>query len=101
MTFDMALWSGTEYLGSGGTLSIQIYQEKEGSEGEYEWKDHIVFDIYSLSVLRDYPKNYTVYFPANTSKFRFYVTKENPTGDRNKGRVVLDNIVFYYDEEDN
>lgn len=56
MTFDMALWSGTEYLGSGCTLSIQIYQEKEGSEGEYEWKDHIVFDIYSQSVLRDYPK---------------------------------------------
>lgn len=98
LNFDMSLWSATEYLIDGGTLSIQLPTVTE--DGDIIWVNHIEYDIEDLSVSKQYPKNYNVLFPENISRFRFLVTKDFPTGDRNKGRIVLDNLTFCFDEED-
>jgi len=35
-------------------------------------------------------------FPKDTTRIRFYATTNNPVGDRNKGRIVLDNFKVEY-----
>lgn len=90
INFDMSLWGGNELLNFGGFVGIDYY------DGE-KWISHIEFDIEEMSTLRDYPKNYLVFFPRNVNAFRYRVTKNKPSGDRNKGRVVIDNIEVYYD----
>lgn len=61
----------------------------------------VSFDSKKLSTVKLNPKNYTVLFPKNISNFRFWVLKSNPTADRNKGRVVLNNIQFFYNNSQN
>lgn len=99
LNFDMSLWSSTEDLTDGGSLSIQI--PKVMKNGNIIWVNHIEYDIESLSVTKISPKNYNVLFPKYTSRFRFLLTKESPSGSRNKGRVVLENLLFSFNDEDN
>lgn len=98
LNFDMSLWSAKEYLIDGGSLSIQIPIVTEN--GNILWVNHIEYEIADLSVIRIHPRSYSVLFPENISRFRFLVTKNSPSGDRNKGRIVLDNLTFCFDAED-
>ncbi len=83
----MSLWSAKEYLIDGGSLSIQIPIVTEN--GSILWVNHIEYEIADLSVIRIHPRSYSVLFFENISRFRFLVTKNSPSGDRNKGRIVL------------
>lgn len=56
------------------------------------WVDHIEIDPYELSTDKEYPDSFTVLFPKNTFEVRFYATHNDPSGDRNKGRICLDNF---------
>ena len=87
MTFSSALWGSSEGIAD-ETFKLQYY-----SSG---WHDHVSFDLSQFSKLRQYPKTYTVLLPKETTRFRFLANHSNPTGDRNKGRIVLDNIHFQY-----
>lgn len=88
MTFNSALWSENEGH-SGLTFKIQF---KENDI----WVDRIEIDPLWMSKSKYFLRTYTVLFPKNTNQFRFYVTHNNPTGNYNRGRTVLDNINFYY-----
>ena len=94
----MSLWSGNEYLSEleGDKLTLQIY-DKTGST--YIWTDYITFDLNKLSTSKTAMDSFTIYFPDNVSEFRFYVRDTSPTSDRNKGRVVLENIHLYFDDD--
>ena len=98
INLDISLWGPNENFTEGDKMALQIPQVN--LNGQIEWIDHKVFDIFSLSTLKSYPDNYNILFPENISRFRIIVIKENPSGNSNKGRVVLDNISFLYDEED-
>ena len=87
MSFTSALWGSSEGIAN-ETFKIQYY-----SNG---WLDHVSYDLSQFSKLKQYPKTYTVLLPKQATRFRFIANHSNPTGDRNKGRIVLDNINFQY-----
>lgn len=85
----MAMWSDSE--GAINENFILQYMTETG------WKDHVSISPYDdLPTLRDYPQTYTFLFPKNTKQIRFFATQINPTVNRNKGRIVLDNFIIEY-----
>ncbi len=106
LEFDMRLWSNYENLSNKdkgisdekNKIAIQI-PEVDGS-GNIGWKDYMTYDPDKLSFVDISPNHFTVTFPANVSRIRFYVKKINPTSKRNRGRVVLDNFKFSYKNSD-
>lgn len=89
LTFTSSLWSSMEAMGDNGHFSIQIYKGNQ-------WQDYIVYDVKSMSLLKNYPNSHLVLFPIDTTKIRFYAKHDSPSGDRNNGRIVIDNIVIEY-----
>lgn len=89
LTIDMAMWGKSE-----GAVKENF---KLQYMTEIGWKDHVVMNPYfDLPTTRDNPKTYTFLFSKNTKQIRFLSTHENPTADRNKGRIVLDNFIVEY-----
>lgn len=91
LEFTASLWSGKEGLSDADIFRIEY---KSGGQ----WKSHVDFSISSLSTLKTNQFKYEVLFPNDVTSFRFYVYTSNPVGDRNKGRVVLDNINLFFNE---
>lgn len=88
LSFDIAMWGSLE-----GALHEEFkIQYMESSE----WKDHVLILPSSITTLRNYPDTYDVLFSKNVSRIRFVATHNQPSGDRNKGRIVLDNFVLNY-----
>jgi hypothetical protein len=87
VSFTASLWSSLEGINN-ETFKIQYY-----SNG---WHDHVSFDLSTFSKLKQYPNEYTVLMPKNITRFRFIANHSNPSGDRNKGRIILDNLNFEY-----
>lgn len=85
VSFTSALWSSMEAMGVNGKFSVQIYKDNR-------WQDYITYDLLTMSTSRDSPDSHVVLFPRGTTNFRFYAKHNFPSGDRNKGRIVLDNI---------
>lgn len=72
------------------SLSIQ-YMTDTG------WEEHTLISPYhDLPTLKAYPRTFTFLFPKNTNRVRFYATHDYPSGDRNKGRILLDNFFVEY-----
>lgn len=86
ISFNASIWGLKEDINS-EELKIQYYDNG--------WHDHIQMDLDGLN-LKESPDNYIVLFPKDTTRVRFYVTHSNPTGDRNKGRICLDNFEVRY-----
>jgi len=90
MTYTSSMWSSKE----GANLEkfkIQYYEDNE-------WKDHIEVKLNELTTLRDYQENFTLLFPKNVNRIRFYATYPNRIEETNKGRICLDNFVVEYNE---
>lgn len=87
ITFNSALWSSLEGIFY-ENFKIQYYSG--------EWIDHVSFNLGDFSTLKQYPDEFTVLLPKDVTRFRFIATHSNPTGDRNKGRIILDNFNFEY-----
>lgn len=88
LSFTASMWSEMEDA-LNERFIIQYYENNK-------WIDHVEIDPSDLSVLKDYPDNFTVLFPKDTTWIRFYSTHSNPSGSRNKGRICLDNFVAEY-----
>lgn len=87
LSFTASMWSGLEGA-INENFKVQYY---DGG-----WQNHISIDPYDLSTLKDYPDSFQLLFPKDTSRIRFYATCSNPSGDRNKGRICLDNFMVKY-----
>ncbi|MGM9814394.1 MAG: hypothetical protein ACI32C_05855 [Candidatus Enteromonas sp.] len=87
LSFSAALWSGSEGIRT-ETFRIQYY---DGA-----WKNHLSIDLTKLPILKDYPDEFHLLLPKNTNRIRFSAVHPNPTGDRNKGRVCLDDFHVEY-----
>ncbi len=91
LEFTASLWSGKEGLSDADIFRIEY------KDGNY-WIPHVEYKISELSRLKTNQYKYMVLFPKNITSFRFYVYTSNPSGDRNKGRIVLDNINLIFNE---
>lgn len=89
LTFNSSLWSGIEGITSSSKFSIQIMNNGV-------WQDHIEYDISKMSTQKSNQDTNIVLFKKGTENIRFYVKHVSPSGEKNKGRIVLDNINIQY-----
>lgn len=85
--FDLALWSNNEYI-----TSPKLYID---SFWNYSYREIIEIPLTKLNQNKDNKSTFYVLLPNNTSRLRFRTVNANPTADRNKGRVCIDNIYLY------
>ena len=87
--FSAALWSNSEDIEN---ETFQLYYiDRNGYE-----RPHITLDLSEFSTNRDQPKLYRILLPRGIWDFAFKATHQNPTGLRNKGRIVIHDIYSYY-----
>ena len=87
LELDMGLWSGMENFSSGDIIRIDYYDEG--------WQRHIIYDYNEMSTSKDLLEHYKIVFPQEVTKFRIYVKCNSlVSSDRNKGRLVIDNIIL-------
>lgn len=90
INFDISLWSRLEGLGV-GTDTVKLLYKNNG-----RYVEGINFNLLELSSLKQNPTNYYFRFPTTTSSIKFEVIDKNPSGDRNKGRVVIGDMNLFY-----
>lgn len=88
LTFDASVWSDFEDI-DGETFKVQYYDDGG-------WVDHIEIDPDDLPVTKAYPESVVVLFPKGVDRVRFYAEHKNPSGDRNRGRIILDDFTVSY-----
>ena len=83
--FDMGLWSGLEGFSLNDIISVEYYDNS--------YIRHMTYDYQKLNNNKDNLAHYKIIFPKEINRFRIYVKCNTIVQiDRNKGRVVLDNI---------
>lgn len=92
MTYELALWSGLEELNI--TESDVRIEYKTLSDEWVHCSEGI--PIYEMSTLKNLPKKYYISFPETIKGIKFVVKTNSPSGDRNKGRVVLGDMNLFY-----
>lgn len=88
LSFDSSLWSSLEGI-SKEQFTIEYFQDNT-------WKSHININLNNLSTFKDDPDDFVVLFPNNINRIRFLAMHDSPSGDRNKGRICLDNFKVSY-----
>lgn len=92
MNFDIGRWSTYEGLiESAGDYVKLFYLDSNGS-----WIEAMNFTIDDLPTNKDILSNMYIEFAQPTNGIKFEVYKASPSGDRNKGRIVLDNMNLFY-----
>lgn len=94
-------------------LEVSWWSSSEGiayynGQAKVEYKDHdgnwvtqlnLLNDVSGgISNLIDYKSKIKCEFEYPVTEFRIYVKTDNPSGDRNKGRLVLGNILLIHEE---
>lgn len=92
INFDVSLWSGIERLGDDAYAKL-YYKDADGN-----WLEAMELNLLTLSTSKAYPDNFYLTFPENTNGIRFEVYDANPSGDRNRGRVVLGDMIVFFSE---
>ena len=97
--FTAALWNEKERF-DGERLKMQYWLFEDDEIGSLQtpnkWFDHIEIKLANISKDKNNQKQYVMYFPSNVRRFRFLATQYDPFGNRNLGRVCLDNFRFLY-----
>jgi hypothetical protein len=92
INFDISLWSGLEGLTD---YNSSIRLETRISKNS-DWNLEHNFIVSDLATNKDLEENMYLKFSTPTQNFRFIVECDHPSGDRNKGRVVLGDITLFY-----
>lgn len=89
LSFDIGIWGYNEDTAN-QDFKIQYYENSS-------WNNHIEIGLGTISPKnKDFLTNKKIRFKQNIRKFRFITNHNNPNGDSNKGRIVLDNINVFY-----
>ena len=92
---EASMWSSSEGLSSyNGEITIDYMDHL----GNWNTQLSIFDDIGYISKLIDSKSKIRCDFEYPVTNIRIYVKSNNPTGDRNKGRVVLGNIIAIHEE---
>lgn len=90
MNLDISLWSGNEGLGSNDYIKL-YYKDQNGV-----WQEQMDFDVFVISTMREFQDNVYIEFDNPTYEIKFEVYESTPSGDRNKGRVVIGDMNLFY-----
>ncbi len=84
----ISLWSSQENISKNNGDSAYIqYKNEEGI-----WVNLVDLLGVDLPTDRKNPKEFTLIIPEGTKEVRFISNVNNPTGDRNKGRICIDDL---------
>ena len=89
--FSIGLWSNEENISSRNTYVLFQYATYDG-----KWVDAIDFNMDEMSKDKDSLVDYSYEFNCRVTKIRFYVHTNQVNYEKNKGRIVLDNIKVSY-----
>lgn len=89
MSFSAAMWSSFEGTNN-QTFTIEY------DDPDIGWVPLKTINLSSLSTNKMNPDHFLVYFPIETYDVRFYTQHSAPSGDRNKGRICLDDFLIEY-----
>lgn len=91
--YDISMWSGKDKITKDTIGEFQYY-----SNSENNW---ITLQSYNMMLLpiKEYPKHFFHYLSLeeHTYKIRFIMSHPKMNADRNKGRIVLNNLDFCFD----
>jgi hypothetical protein len=91
-------WSSSEGMGIYGGDALIQYLDSNGTwVTAFDIQEDI--DTTYLSTLEEYPTGISCRFDEPTYTFRFYVEAFNPSGDRNKGRLVIEEMNVFFSTE--
>lgn len=80
-----------------GDALIQYLDSNSNWVAAFDLQEDISYPY--LSTLVEYPTGITCRFDGSTYTFRFYVEAFNPSGDRNKGRLVIEEMNGFFSTE--
>ncbi len=90
MNLDISLWSGNEGLGANDYIKL-YYKDENGI-----WQEQMDFDVFTISTMREFQDNLYIEFDSPAYEIKFEVYESTPSGDRNKGRVVIGDMNLFY-----
>ena len=90
MNLDISLWSGNEGLGANDYIKL-YYKDENGI-----WQEQMDFDVFIISTMREFQDNLYIEFDSPAYEIKFEVYESTPSGDRNKGRVVIGDMNLFY-----
>lgn len=95
MYIELSWWSDNEQIGhENGLAHIQYFDHLN------TWKMENDLINSSLSIDIDEPSLYLIKFKCPVKRFRIYEETSQPSGDRNKGRVVIGDMMLMHDNKD-
>lgn len=91
INFDISQWGTVEgFANNNCSITLEIPDET----GEYV--PEMSFLPFGMSTDKDAPDNYYLEFSHPTNSFKFRVKYNDPSGDRNKGRIVIGDMNLFY-----
>lgn len=90
MNLDISLWNNNEDLGANDHIKL-YYKDQNGI-----WQEQMDFNVFIISTSRQFLDNLYIEFDNLTYEIKFGVYESTPSGDRNKGRVVIGDINLFY-----
>jgi len=89
-------WSSSEGI---SFLNGEVLIQYKDQNGEWVTQLDLLNDVSGgISNLIDYKTKIKCEFEYPVTEFRIYVKSDNPTGDRNKGRLVLGNMMLIHED---
>ena len=87
MEFTASMWGPSE-----GSFEEKF--ELQYSTNGSEYNTFLRKNCPGMSTSKLFPDNYKILFPKNVTSVRFVATHSNPSGDKNKGRICIDNFMI-------
>lgn len=84
----LTFWSANEYISKSNGDSAYIQYKDENDE----WINLVDLLKANLPTDRTQPKEFTLIIPEGTHDIRFIAKSKDPKGDRNKGRICIDDL---------
>ena len=91
--FYLSLWGPYESFKEGSRVSLEYFDTSSETWVSAKTINPLLIPNNQLT-----PKKYTAFFPSDVKKIRIYVECENADAERNKGRVVLNDLHLYFSD---
>ena len=87
-SFSLSMWGPLEDCG------VEDFYVQYWRNGK--WENHTIIHARKLGTDKSHPDFYNMIFPKGVDRIKFYAKHNNPAGNRNKGRICIDNMVTMY-----
>ena len=94
ISFSANMWGPNE-----GNFNETFCLDYGDNGGSSIFRSALTVECRSMSTSKYVPNVYKVSLPSKVKTIRFFASHSNPSGDRNKGRICIDDIVVKFNNE--